>query len=108
MSITAGNRHDITELYSLIKDRKVDYKGTILVDKGYRSKVLHEKILNDFDIKIDVANRGKRWVVERTHAWFNNFRKLKVRYEKTTASFMALHCIVASLMAFKRVIIIYG
>jgi len=34
--------------------------------------------------------RARRWVVERTHSWMNNYRKLRVRYEKKAAIFEAL------------------
>jgi len=34
--------------------------------------------------------RARRWVVERTHSWLNRFRKLLVRFEKTTASYEGL------------------
>jgi transposase len=30
-----------------------------------------------------------RWVVERTHAWFNQFRRLKIRYERRSDIHMA-------------------
>ncbi len=43
LSITAGNKHDVTQMYNLIDIRKLDYKGSILVDKGYKSKALHKK-----------------------------------------------------------------
>ena len=33
------------------------------------------------------GQRARRWVVERTHSWFNRFRKLLVRYEKTAPTF---------------------
>lgn len=36
------------------------------------------------------ANPGyktRRWVVERSHSWFNRFRKLLVSFEKTEASY---------------------
>ena len=106
LSITAGNKHDITQMYNLIDIRKLDYKGSILVDKGYKSKELHKKIKQDFDIEIVMASNGKRWIVEVCNSWFNNFRKLKVRYEKTTSSFLGLHCLAASLIVFRRVIVI--
>jgi transposase len=38
-----------------------------------------------------------RWVVERTFAWLNQFRRLRVRYEKRTdlhEAFLALGCIL--------------
>ena len=39
---------------------------------------------------------ARRWVVERTHSWFNRFRKLLVRYEKKAANYLALlHCAAA-------------
>ena len=106
LSITAVNKHDITQLYNLIDIRKLDYKGSILVDKGYKSKELHKKIKQDFDIEIVMASNGKRWIVEVCHSWFNNFRKLKVRYKKTTSSFLGLNCLAASLIVFRRVIVI--
>jgi putative transposase len=34
--------------------------------------------------------KARRWVVERTHSWVNNFRKLRVRYEKKVSNFKAL------------------
>lgn len=33
--------------------------------------------------------RARRWVVERTHSWFNRFRRLLVRWEKKVANFKA-------------------
>lgn len=37
-----------------------------------------------------------RWVVERSHSWFNRFRKLLVRCEKKEANYLALaHCAAA-------------
>jgi transposase len=38
-----------------------------------------------------------RWVVERTFAWLNQFRRLRVRYEKRAdihEAFLALGCIL--------------
>jgi transposase len=54
----------------------------------------------------------RRWVVEVAHSWFNRFRKLLVRYEKTHRSFMALNMLAAAIISFRhvpaRVNIIYG
>ena len=33
--------------------------------------------------------RARRWVVERTHAWFNRFRRLLIRWEKKAANYVA-------------------
>jgi transposase len=56
--------------------------------------------------------KPRRWVVEVCHSWFNRFRKLLVRYEKTDRSYMALVMIAAAIIAFRKVQgetnIIYG
>lgn len=36
--------------------------------------------------KLGTNMKPKRWVVERTFAWFNHFRRLSRDYEKTTFS----------------------
>lgn len=33
--------------------------------------------------------RSRRWVVERTHSWFNRFRRLLIRWEKKSANYKA-------------------
>ena len=47
------------------------------------------------------GQRARRWVVERTHSWFNRFRKLLVRYEKTAANFVALLQCAAALICWR-------
>jgi transposase len=42
---------------------------------------------------------GWRWVVERTFAWLNQFRRLRVRYEKRAdihEAFLSLECALIS------------
>jgi transposase len=34
--------------------------------------------------------RARRWVVERTHSWFNRFRRLLIRWEKNVANYTAM------------------
>ena len=34
--------------------------------------------------------RSRRWVVERSHSWFNRFRRLLIRWEKKTINYTAL------------------
>ncbi|MDR0966451.1 MAG: transposase [Myxococcales bacterium] len=51
---------------------------------------------------------ARRWVVEACHSWFNRFRKLIPRYEKTDASYIALCELAAAMIAFNKVITIYG
>ena len=52
--------------------------------------------------------KARRWVVERSHSWFNRFRKLLVSFEKTEASFVALLTLAAALICWRQTISIYG
>jgi transposase len=58
------------------------------------------------------GKRARRWVVEVTHSWFNRFRKLLVRYEKTHRAYVALTMLAAAIICFRNVPsktnIIYG
>ncbi len=46
--------------------------------------------------------KPRRWIVEVAHSWFHNFRKLKVRYEKSARNCLALHHIAAAFIALRR------
>ena len=52
--------------------------------------------------------KARRWVVERTHSWFNRFRKILVSFEKTEASFLALLALAAAMICWRQIITIYG
>jgi transposase len=64
----------------------------ILADGGYRGDV-SEKIKNTFGYLLDIIVSGdkvngfkpikKRWIVEITFSWFDNYRRLCRNYELT-------------------------
>jgi putative transposase len=54
------------------------------------------------------GHKARRWVVERTHSWFNRFRKLLVSFEKTEESFIALLSLAAAILCWRQIISIYG
>jgi len=51
--------------------------------------------------------KARRWVVELSHSWFNRFRKLIPRYEKTDLSYNALNALAAAMIVLNKVIFIY-
>jgi transposase len=53
-------------------------------------------------------SKPRRWVVERTHSWFNRYRKLLVSFEKTEASYLALLQLAAALICWRHTITICG
>jgi transposase len=60
-----------------------------------------EKVMNP-------AFKARRWVVEACISWFNRFRKLTIRYEKLDATHIALLHLAATIIALRKIGIIYG
>jgi IS5 family transposase len=128
--VTAANVNDVTQLAALLDARVVsplpDEKGKVprqnlCADAGYvgqsAKRIIEEHkytphVRSRTDEKGDKQKnptyRPRRWVVEVSHSWFTRFRKLLVRYEKTLASFVALHHLAAAIIAFRKVIPMYG
>jgi len=109
---TAANVNDITMLLEMVdaipalpdKDGKLRNRpDKVHGDKGYDSNK-HRLALQQRGIiprlgrrRIDKGKRlGKhRWVVERTLAWTNRYRRLKVRYERRAdihQAFLTIGC----------------
>jgi len=85
------------------------------LDRGYAGEpALEAVVLRGFIPRIrgrgeekaeKVHNPGhktRRWVVEAAHSWLNRFRKLLVRYEKLTSSYMGLLMLACSFIAFRK------
>lgn len=45
----------------------------------------------------------RRWIIERTNSWLQNFRRLVARYERKVKNFEALVHMACALVALKRV-----
>jgi transposase len=45
-----------------------------------------------------------RWIIERTNAWLQNFRRLTVRYERSVVVFTAIVHLVCALICLNRVL----
>ena len=125
--VTGANRHDVSQLIEVLEGRIVrkpkSNKTTenLCADAGYTG----EKALEDIKAagyEPHVRPRGeeiaeiaknpnfkpRRWIVEVSLSWFNRFRKLLVRFEKTLSSHMALTHLAAAIIALRKTGIIYG
>jgi len=82
----------------------------ICLDKGYDYEQ-PEREARDRNVKPHIRRRGepaltgpirgkkaRRWVVERTNSWHNNFRALRIRWEKTAANYLAFVQLACSLI----------
>jgi transposase len=110
--LTGTNRNDTTQLLPLVdaiepirgaRGRPLQKPKVIYADCCYDSEP-HRRKLRKRGIKPVLAKRrtehgsglGKfRWVVERTHAWLHNFRRLRIRFERRAdihEAFLKLGC----------------
>lgn len=123
--VTGANRHDASQLElvldEIVIERPEDVEQRLCGDKGFsgeparqaieaRNYIAHIKQRGE-EIKEKKTNPGckaRRWVLEVSHSWFNRFRKLLVRYEKLTATYMALLHMAAAIIAFRKIGVIYG
>ena len=92
--VTVANIHDSKAAYLLARMLKelLSSVKVILADGGYRGNVI-EAVKKSFGyiIQVVVSNykeQGfrpihKRWIVERTFSWFDNYRRLCRNYELT-------------------------
>jgi transposase len=106
--VAGANRHDVKllaqTLDAIVVPRPKPTKRrpqNLYVDKGYAGKpadqqmrargyIPHVPKKGGPQARHKTKGRARRWVVERTHSWMNNYRKLRVRYEKKAANFEAL------------------
>ena len=83
---------------------------SIVTKAGYLSHIRPRwedlsKKKNDPDWK-HPDGKPRRWIVEVVHSWFNNFRKVRIRYEKKSKNYLALLHIVAAIICFRKLDII--
>jgi transposase len=107
LAVDGANRHDKKlvgrTLNNLAVARPVRPEQNMCMDKGYDYPDVRELVAK-WGYTAHIAARGeerqaqervpgyraRRWVVERTHSWFNRFRRLLIRWEKKVANYTAL------------------
>ena len=126
--VTGANRHDVTQLENVLDGIVIqrpevteDSPQNLCADKGYHGQPALDVICErgyqphvvprgeERESKKHVSGyKARRWVVEASHSWFNRFRKLLVRFEKTDASYIALLSLASAIIAWRKIGIIYG
>jgi transposase len=112
IQLTGANRNDSQQALALVdaipplqgeRGRPRHRPDCVLGDRGYDAEAIRQG-LRDRGIIPFLAKRNTehgsglgrwRWVVERTFAWLNQFRRLRVRYEKRAdihEAFLSLGC----------------
>ena len=128
--VTGANRHDVSQLGATLDAIVVPRPPVtarapqhLCADAGFAGiPALHELYARDYTPHVRsrgeerteraCGKRARRWVVEVAHSWFNRFRKLLVRYEKTHRAYVALTMLAAAIISFRnvpaKINIIYG
>jgi len=116
--VTGANRHDVTQVEAVLKNRVRKPRGrtqqNLCADAGYsgeKSEVVmkkyryipHIRPRGEEKVAIQHGYKARRWIVEVAHSWLNRFRKLLVRYEKTNSSYEALLQLAASIITFRKI-----
>ena len=116
--ITAANWHDQRGLRPLLDGRIAravpHTEQHLCLDKGYDAPVVaravrrrgyipHIRARGEERRACRRGTRARRWVVERTHSWFNRYRRLLIRWEKKPQNYLALVQFAAVLIVWRLV-----
>ena len=120
MQLSAANAHDSTVFDTLLdavqpvrqaRGRPRKRPAKLHADKGYDYDKCRQA-LRRRGIQARIARRGvessqrlgrHRWVVERTFAWLNRFRRLRVRYERRGDMHLAFTKLACAIITFRAV-----
>ena len=111
-STTPANIHDSKSAYALVAMLVVAFPWIRLIyaDRGYRGNFI-EEAKHDFGVDVEITHSNysgqfvpakKRWVVERTFAWLENFRRLCRNYEETTESSNEMLMVAAVVITLRK------
>ncbi|CAL9351526.1 IS5 family transposase ISGeob7 [Streptomyces sp. enrichment culture] len=119
MSLTGGNRHDVTQLIPLLDaiprirglvDRPRHRPRRLFADRGHDHDK-HRRLLRARGITPKIARKGTahgsgpgrtRWAVERTFARLHQFKRLRTRYETRAGLPLGLLQLACSVICLRR------
>lgn len=95
--VTAANLNDREGLLGILTESQLKFPRLqkIWADAGYAGGAMRDVVQLDHKIDLEISKRPqqrfeivpRRWVVERTIAWINKYRRLSKDYEyRTTTS----------------------
>lgn len=122
-TVTGAHRNDVTQLLPLVAaippvrgrgpGRPWRRPWVVVADRAYDHQK-YRTALNDKKVRCRIARRGVahgsglgrwRWVVERTISWLHQFKRLRVRWERTLLmheGFLKLACCLICWRTLKR------
>lgn len=119
--LSAANVHDSEMLSSMLDQFHTNAEHHELSHSSFQ-KLHADKAYDSADCRHTVHHHGMdpriarrgiesteklgrhRWAVERTMAWFDGYRKLRIRDERKSDHFLALHKVAAISMLWNRLV----
>jgi hypothetical protein len=121
VSLTGGNRNDITEHLPLI-DKVLPVRGRrgrprqrpkeIFADRAYDHDK-YRRVVRRKGIRPRIARRGTphgsglgvyRWVIERTIAWYHGMKRLRIRWERRDDIHEAFLSLATCIITYRHVV----
>jgi putative transposase len=120
--VDGANRHDMRLVEATLDSIPIKrprvrayWRQHLCLDKGYDFDDVRELLL-EFGYTPHIRARGeearqlkqragfkaRRWVVERTHSWFNRFRYVLVRWSKQVQNYLGLLHLVCAIVTFRH------
>lgn len=121
LAVDGANRHDMRMARETLESIPVRRPAPtrrkpqgICMDKGYDYDEVRE-VVAQFGFTAHIRSRGeeaqavkkeagfkaRRWVCERTHSWFNRFRRILIRWEKKPENYVGLLHFVCAIIALR-------
>jgi transposase len=122
--VTSASPAEVTLVDATLKTvrvrrgRRWRYPARLIADRAYDSDALRERLarrgitvivpyrenrtVRKYEDRRHLRRYRRRWVIERTFAWFGSFRRLLVRHERFTSMYCSLLYFAAALIALRR------
>lgn len=117
-----ANRHDVKLVRATLESIPIErpevkayHRQHLCLDAGYVGDevrdlakefgyTLHVRSRGEeaLDIKNKTGHKARRWVVERTHSWFNKFRRILIRWEKKPENYIAMVHLACAFITFGK------
>jgi len=119
IEIDGANRHDIKLLEPTLQNLQIERpksgKENICLDKAYDSQEVRQ-LLECMEFEPHIRSRGeekreklnnpnfqaRRWVVERTHSWLNQFRRIFIRWERKEENYLAMLYLACAIIVWRN------
>ena len=101
--LLAGPKLWVYRLHHLCLDKGYDYKDVIagVIERDFILHLKKRGVKEEEAVHGATRHPARRWVVERTNAWHNKFRRLLIRWERKFEHYLALVDLASTLIVYR-------